>query len=147
MHIPFFSEPEAIPIKKSNWSSTKQDAYLSWNCLRKQGCFSKCSRAPVSAPAKEGSAWQVAAWSAFTSLVHNWEPTELVLSSSELSAANRIPPGCSSSTFPCPARRFPVLVLLAALSISWKAGAARGLVLPWHVRWVPQRWGPIQLAG
>lgn len=124
---------------KSNWWAAKLDAYLSWNCLWKQGCFSQCIRAPAAALSRRkvlavpppGAAWQVAALPTSISSTPNWAITELVLLCSELSTVNRIPLGWSSSIFFCPAWRFPACVMPEfLLSVSWRGSTARGTG-PW----------------
>lgn len=149
MHILFFSEPEAVPITKAiGHQLSRMLTYHETACGNKAKQVSplEMQQSPGITPSTLGAAWQVAALLASISLAHNWAATELVLSCSDLSTAIKIPLGCSSSTFPWPTWRVPVLVLLAVLSVSWKAGAAQGLVLSRHLHWVPQHWGLIQLA-
>lgn len=108
IHTPFFSEPEAIPTAKAvSHQLSRMLTYHGTACGNKAVSLNTAEpprRHPQRKemlPVAARCCLAGAALSASVSLVHNWAIAELVISCSELSAANRIPPGCSSS--PCPA--------------------------------------------
>lgn len=91
--------------------------------MHQSPCTSPARREVLSFP-PHGAAWQVAALPTSISSTHNWAMPELVLFGSELGTANRIPLGCSSSSFSCLAWRFPAHVVLEFFSVSGRASSA-----------------------